>query len=95
MADHLTIANPTLQVFIDATPPGMAHWSGTGPARATCGSCAFVKLKVARDTGDVTARCKEYRRIMRGRHGFAPKCEYPPETKACRHYMLALPKVRT
>ena len=86
MTDHLTIANPDLQARIDATPAGMMHWSGTGPAGAICGGCKFYKSRKPRETKEVTGRCREYMRIIRGRFGQAPVMEFPPETKACRHH---------
>ena len=87
MDDHLTIANPELQEQVDTTPPGMMHWSGTGPAGAACGGCKAYGPRKNRETGEISGRCREYVRIMRGRHGQAPVMMFPPETRACRHFI--------
>jgi hypothetical protein len=31
---HLTSTNPGLEKLVQATPPGMAHWAGTGLSAA-------------------------------------------------------------
>jgi hypothetical protein len=38
--DYLTEPNPELAALVKATPPGMAHWAGTGPAGKVCRDCA-------------------------------------------------------
>jgi hypothetical protein len=93
MEDHLTIANPQLQPLVDATPPGMMHWSGTGPHGTTCEGCKFFQPRKDRETKEISGRCREYRRIMRGRHGSAPVMEFPPETASCRHFIVKPPKL--
>jgi hypothetical protein len=40
MSKYLTEPNPELAKLIRATPHGMAHWAGTGPAGASCDRCA-------------------------------------------------------
>lgn len=87
MDGHLTVPNPELQAAVDITPPGMMHWSGTGPLNATCAGCKHFQPRKSRETGTITGRCREYRRIIRGRFGQAPVMEFPPETKSCRHFV--------
>jgi hypothetical protein len=87
---HLTSANPELDRLIRATPPGMAHWAGTGPAGTVCEGCAhFGYREVKRDktTGDVlstvrkTERCGKFYELMK-RSGD----RISPRTPSCRHF---------
>jgi len=68
---HLTSTNPELEELVRNTPRGMAHWSGTGPADATCGKCRFL----------VKDRCSEFAQMMSKQGG-----KIPPETPACRYF---------
>jgi hypothetical protein len=79
---HLTSTNPGLEKLVQATPPGMAHWAGTGLAGAVCGQCLHhcdievgSRKRVKRNRG-----FKFYR--MMGRLGHV----VPPNTPACRYF---------
>ena len=78
---YLTEPNPQLAEMVRHTPPGMAHWSGTGPAGATCGQCEwFTEIKWG---GGKSTRCGKYTKMMNGQQG--PK-KIPAETFACKYF---------
>ena len=72
---YLTAADPALQRLIEATPLGMAHWSGTGPPGTVCEQCSFYGY------GAHPNSCyRIYVRVME--HGSA----FPAETRSCKHF---------
>jgi len=87
MSDRLT-PHP-LQALIDATPPGMAHWAGTGPTGATCRECSFwVRQGNPRHKRDEAGllqprRCKKYTALN---HGEQMLTGVPASTPACRYF---------
>lgn len=89
-SENLTVANPALAGLQGRSVPGMMHWSGTGPADATCGECVFFrarKIKSGENKGKIgEGRCHKYVRFMRGLHGRAPVHKIPPATVSCRHF---------
>lgn len=75
----------------ERTPPGMAHYAGTGPAGTTCAGCGFfmgVRRTHGIGVGVLQAgRCREFMRLMRGGGTRAvPVFKVPPDTASCRHY---------
>lgn len=68
----LTDPNPErMRVLIASTPPGMAHWCGTGPARRSCRECVHYEFKgyyattsMARGGRLKPGRCRQYRTMM-------------------------------
>jgi hypothetical protein len=86
---HLTSIDPELDKRVKATPPGMAHWAGTGPDGATCGQCRHygydTPLRNAHDnvigTVEKLNSCRRFFELMR-RHGKP----LPPLTPSCRHF---------
>jgi hypothetical protein len=93
MRDHLTIANPTLQAFIDMTPAGMMHWSGTGPAGKSCFGCEHfnqrrLRTKAQREAPEaVRGACGKYHRVMTARAAHPVRRKiYMPTTPACSHF---------
>jgi hypothetical protein len=94
MTDHLTIANPSLQALIDATPPGMMHWSGSGPADAVCFGCAHFNQRKLRSVLEneypqiVRGACTRYHRVTSARAGRdVSRRIFDPFTAACSHYV--------
>ena len=83
---------PTALELAEATPPGMAHYAGTGPAGTSCASCQFFLGRLrAVGIGQGTlqpGRCRKFMMIMRRHHGLrtVPVLNIPPETPSCRHY---------
>jgi hypothetical protein len=70
------------------TPAGCAHWSGTGPTRTTCDTCAYYGYEepLRNGHGEIVGStkrdgCLKFFELM-GRHGKA----IPPMTASCRHY---------
>lgn len=89
----LTIANPDLQSKIDATPGGMMHWSGTGPAGAVCFGCEHFgqrKLRTVQENEypqTVRGACAKYDRITSARAGHeVARRIFDPMTPACSHF---------
>lgn len=73
-SDLLTDAGSVGRATIAATVPGMAHFAGSGPAGAMCGSCAHW-----------SGHCRQWQRLSRS-DAILP---VPPESAACRHYAMA------
>lgn len=70
------------QVIRD-TPPGMAHWMGTGPAGKTCRECTFFDADGHDAAGMLkAARCKKHTALMNGRQG--PKIKHA--NASCRFF---------
>src|SRR5262245_52924901 len=79
---HLTEPDPVLAALIRSTPPGMAHWSGTGPIGAHCVQCRWWRSG--------TQRCGEFVRLVRATGvRNVMRLPVPGETAACRHFDLA------
>jgi hypothetical protein len=81
MTPHLTAPDPDLQLKIQRTIPGMAHWSGSGPAGKTCGGCAHF-ISISRGLGSST-RCQKYSTLMDGKVGAK---KLPADTAACKYF---------
>lgn len=80
---HLTKPNVVLEEMRRRTPPGMAHWAGTGPEGATCRGCAHWKTTgyLAGSGLLKNSPCDKYRRMMGGVDGppiphYAPACKW-------------------
>src|SRR5262245_35084464 len=90
--DHLTEPNPELAALQKATPDGMAHWAGTGPAGSTCGGCMYFagrRQKLEKGFGDLQpGRCRKFARMIRAawRTSHAPLLAVEPTTPSCRHW---------
>lgn len=82
MTIPLTESNPKLDKLIRQTPPGMAHWAGTGPSGKTCETCKhFGTLYAENSPRAQTNRCKLYQKLMCGKIGGrisenTPACKY-------------------
>jgi hypothetical protein len=80
---------PELAAMMRATVPGMAHWSGSGPAGKTCGQCAHLGYweQVRNSAGSsVGSRhrdggCGKFFALTSKRGAVVP-----PSTRACRHF---------
>jgi hypothetical protein len=71
---YLTPPDPALRRLIEATPSGMAYWSGTGPPGTVCGRCCFYGMQHPNSC---------YRVYMRAlQHGAA----FPAETPSCKYF---------
>jgi hypothetical protein len=76
MTIRLLIEAAELKRLIDATPPGMAHWSATGPPGTVCEQCSFYGFHMQHPNS-----C--YRYYLRvSEHGAA----FPAETPSCKHF---------
>ncbi len=90
--DHLTEPNPELAQRVAQTPPGMAHWSGTGPEATACRGCQFFMGKVRRTgigVGEMQpGRCRKFVALMKGAlcRRSAPVHLIPPDTASCSHF---------
>lgn len=85
MSKHLTEPNQELARLVRATPHGMAHWAGTGPAGATCGRCTHYGYSVW--TGHRKPNnCALYYSRM-GVHGRRP---LPETTPSCKYFESAV-----
>jgi hypothetical protein len=79
MKNYHTELYPELASLIQATPAGMAHWAGTGPAGKVCRDCAaWVLIENKR-------LCEKYKRMM-GKDEWDMKKVIPGDTAACRHF---------
>lgn len=89
MTEHLT------QIFDNVaergwrnTPPGMAHWTGTGPERTRCFQCRYCMTN-GRFAGSNKSRanslkpihCRKYKALMRQK---GPAFE--AITPSCKHF---------
>ena len=72
----LMIEAAALKRRIDATPPGMAHLSGTGPTGTVCGQCSFYGFHTQHPN---SCYCY-YLRVSK--HGAA----FSAETPSCKHF---------
>ena len=76
------------------TPPGMAHWAGSGPKAKTCRECEYWtggrERYATAKTGDHAAnelkpgQCAKYKQITGKLHG-----RIPHRTPACKHFNAA------
>jgi hypothetical protein len=86
---NLTIIDPKIDHLVKTTPPGMAHWSGTGPSGTTCEMCAHYgySAPVRNGAGDTISTkrhpksCRRFFELMH-QHGRA----LPSSTPSCRHF---------
>jgi hypothetical protein len=76
MMRHLTSTNPALEAAYRATPPGMAHWAGSGPVGRTCGQCLYLVGHKRKHH-----RCYKYFQLMGRWSG-----EIARVTASCRHF---------
>jgi hypothetical protein len=82
---------PTAYELCYTTPPGMAHYRGTGPSGETCSSCKhFMGHKRRKGRIEiVAARCKRYMRMLRANGVRAvPVYLLDPDTASCRFHEL-------
>lgn len=92
MSLPLTQPNPDLAAQIAATPPGMAHWAGSGPTEKSCQDCHHFMGKVRKvgiGIGEINpGRCRKYIRLMKAAKcsRTAPVYALPPDTPACSHF---------
>jgi hypothetical protein len=73
---YLMIEAAALKRRIEATPSGMAHWSGTGPPGTVCEQCSFYGFHTQHPNS-----C--YRYYLRVSEHGAP---FPAETPSCKHF---------
>lgn len=90
--DHLKPAHSAdLEQLRRQTPPGMAHWSGTGPGTMRCRSCAHVRLngsymKRGKPTEKLKpVQCGKYQQLMRVER--SP--EFDAMVLACKYFETA------
>jgi hypothetical protein len=75
---YLTEPDPALKRLVEATPSGMAHWSGTGPPGTVCEQCRFYGYGMQHPDS-----CYRYFLVTK-QHG-AP---LPISTPSCKHFEL-------
>ena len=86
---HLTVIDLDLENKRARTPPGMAHWAGTGPSGTTCRECLEYS-----DNGYYSANskygstlkpgtCHRYEKMM-NKEG--PSIPY--NTASCKYFLL-------
>ena len=71
------------------TPPGMAHWSGTGPEGTTCRECNFYSYegryasnsKKHSAGGLKPGRCKKFKQLMNKKGA-----TFAHSKASCRHF---------
>lgn len=76
------------------TPPGMAHWAGTGPAGTTCRECRWWMTtgKWSEDQGPggggapLPARCRRYKAFGMLKR-FGPALNH--DTPSCKYFLPA------
>lgn len=73
---YLIAPDPALKRLVEATPSGMAHWSGTGPPGTVCEPCRFYGYGMQYPNS-----CYRYFLLTR-QHGAA----FPVETPSCQHF---------
>jgi hypothetical protein len=73
---YLIAPDPALKRLVEATPSGMAHWSGTGPPGTVCGQCSFYGYGTQHPNS-----CHRYFLVAR-QHGAA----FPAQTPSCQHF---------
>lgn len=82
--DHLTEPDPELARLREKTPPGMAHWAGTGPEGKTCGGCNHWGYWYETRAGiskRKTSCCEVYYRHLHIHGG-----SLPATTPACKYF---------
>lgn len=81
--------DPVSEAGMKTTPPGMAHWSGTGPDGKTCRECAhytnegrYTATSKGHATGQLKpGRCLKYQSLTK-RKG----AKFPFIKLACKHF---------
>lgn len=66
------------------TPPGMAHWSGTGPEGTTCITCSYAAFNGYNPGYQGTLKkinCKKYKELVKKTGD-----RFDPYVKSCRFY---------
>jgi hypothetical protein len=81
---YLIAPDPALKRLVEATPSGMAHWSGTGPPGTVCGQCSFYGYGMQHPNS-----CYRYYVVVL-EHGAA----FPAETPSCQHFAPRWPEPR-
>ncbi len=91
MQQHMTsIYDDISEKGIRETPPGMAHWTGTGPKGKVCRECVHYVSDArysANSPGHAKNQlkpgwCKKTKELQGGMKGPV----FPTESKACRHF---------
>jgi hypothetical protein len=87
---HLTSVNPGHDAMVAKTPPGMAHWAGTGPAGTTCRECVHYQFSGYKSKrGGITGGtlklgiCNKYLSMMKSNGA-----KVPFETPSCKYFEL-------
>ena len=90
--DNLTVVDRDFESKRRQTSPGMAHFSGTGPAGKTCRECAAWTgcgkedgyfARKGRHGGIIKPRpCAQYRALMQGDVGPG----VPHDSRACKYF---------
>lgn len=71
-----------MQSLIENSPPGMAHWSGTGPRDKTCRECTrWLARGYSKEGAILDAPCAKYK-DMTGRAG----ARVPARTTSCQFF---------
>ena len=78
---YLMIEAAALKRRIEATPPGMAYLSGTGPTGTVCGQCSYYGFHMQHPNS-----CYCYY-LKISQHGAA----FPAETPSCKHFTPGSP----
>jgi len=66
------------------TPPGMAHWAGTGPAGEQCMRCShYAKGRALAAGGRSQGHCRKYAEMMDG-----SIVKFSEHTPACKHFAV-------
>ena len=78
---YLMIEAAALKRRIEATPPGMAHLSGTGPPGTVCEQCSFLGYST-----QYPYSCYRYYEVFR-EHG----PPLPVGTPSCKHFVPRWP----
>jgi hypothetical protein len=88
--DHLTEPNAELAEQVRRTPPGMAHWAGTGPAGQTCAGCGHYGYWYETRTGKSGRRASACELYFRRCHTHGNTL--PAATPACKYFNPRLTK---
>lgn len=87
---HLTSVNPEHDAMVAKTPPGMAHWAGTGPKNTTCRECISYQFNGYKSKrGGISGGalklgiCNKYLSMMK-----MTGSKVPFETPSCKYFEL-------
>jgi hypothetical protein len=78
---------PSALELAERTPPGMAHYAGTGPEGTRCGDCHYLEADW-HFGGTASGYCQRYRQLLEAIGVEPGDYRIASATASCRHYVF-------